>query len=68
MIPLSKETFFGNTSPDLKDRRIAELEAELAQAIATIRALREEIEQLKAKIDDLRRKRKRQATPFAREK
>jgi transposase len=55
-------------SPQDKERRIAELEAELAQAQATIAALREENKQLRAEIEALKRAGKRQATPFARQK
>jgi len=40
----------------------------LHEAQATIKALREEIEQLEGEVEKLKRKGKRQATPFAREK
>jgi transposase len=59
---------FGNTSPDSKDQRIAELESQLAQAQATIQALGERIQQLEAEVQALQRAGKRQATPFARRK
>jgi len=49
-----------------KERRIAELEAELAQAQATIATLRAENKQLREEIEELKRASKRQATPFAR--
>lgn len=52
--------------PDPKDKRIAELEAELAQARATIGRLQQQLERLLKEMDALKRSGKRQATPFAR--
>jgi len=57
---------FGDTFPDPKDQRIAELEAQLAQAQATIQALRDRVQGLEAEMEALKRAGKRQATPFAR--
>jgi len=53
----------GNTNklPNTKDQRIAELEKQLAQALAMIQKLQKEVEELK-------RAGKRQAAPFARRK
>jgi len=56
------------TLPDPKDQRIAELEAQLAQALALIQRLQKQVERLQAEVDELRRAGKRQATPFARRK
>ena len=53
---------------DPKDQRIAELEAQLAQALALIQKLQKQVERLQAEVDELRRAGKRQATPFARRK
>jgi transposase len=53
---------------DPKDRRIAELEEQLAQALATIQKLQKQVERLQAEVEELRRAGKRQATPFARRK
>lgn len=50
-----------NKLPDTKDQRIAELEKQLAQALAMIEKLQKEVEELK-------RAGKRQAAPFARRK
>jgi len=54
--------------PDPKDQRIAELEAQLAQALTLIQKLQKQVERLQAEVDELRRAGKRQATPFARRK
>jgi transposase len=56
------------TLPDPKDRRIAELEAQLAQALSTNQKLKKQVEELQAEVEELRRSGKRQATPFARRK
>jgi len=53
-------------APDPKDQRMAELERQLAEAQATIRTLREQIERLQAEVESLKRSGKRQAVPFAR--
>ena len=50
-----------NKLPSTKDQRIAELEKQLAQALAMIQKLQKEVEELK-------RAGKRQAAPFARRK
>jgi len=55
-----------HTLPDPKDKRIAELEEQLAQALATIQRLQKRVEFLQAKVEELERAGKRQATPFAR--
>jgi transposase len=54
--------------PDPKDQRIAELEAQLAQAQALIQKMQQQLERLQAEVEELRRAGKRQATPFARRK
>jgi len=54
------------TLPDAKDQRIAELEQQLAQALATIQKLQQQVEELQSKVEELKRVGKRQATPFAR--
>jgi hypothetical protein len=54
--------------PDPKERRIAELENQLAQAHATIEALQEQLRQLQAAVEAQKRAGKRQATPFSRQK
>jgi len=54
--------------PDPKDQRIAELEAQLAQAQAIIQKMQKQLERLQAEVEALRRAGKRQATPFARRK
>jgi len=57
------------TQPDWKDQRIAELEEQLSQALATIQKLQkleQEVERLRARVEELERVGKRQATPFAR--
>ncbi len=54
---------------DSKDQRIAELEEQLSQALATIQKLQKlekEVERLQARVEELERAEKRQATPFAR--
>ena len=58
---------------DVKGKRIAELEQQLAQALAIIERQEKQIErlqqlgaQLQAEVEDLKRLGKRQATPFAR--
>lgn len=53
---------------DWRDRRIAELEAQLQQAKAENAALKEQIAQLQRQIAELERSGKRQATPFSRRK
>jgi len=72
----------GHLSPDLKDRRIAELERQLAEALAKIERLQAgnaelerrltealaKIKVLQAENEALKRAGKRQATPFARRK
>jgi len=62
-----------NTLPDTKDKRIAELEQQLSQAMAIIQRQQKQIErlqqlstQLQAEVEELKRAGKRQATPFAR--
>ena len=55
-----------NTLPDSKDQRIAELEKQLSQALAIIEKQQKEIERLQARVEELERAGKRQATPFAR--
>jgi transposase len=58
-----------NTPPDSKDQRIAELEEQLSQALATIKKLQkleQEVERLQARVEELERAGKRQAAPFAR--
>lgn len=60
-----------NTLPDWKDQRIAELEEQLSQALTTIEKLQKlekEVERLQARVEELERAGKRQATPFARRK
>jgi transposase len=57
--------------PESKDQRIAELEEQLAQALATIQQLQKlqkEVERLQAEVEELKRAGKRQAAPFARRK
>ena len=56
------------TQSDLKDERIAELEAQLAEARAANEQLKQQLERLQAEIEGLRRAGKRQATPFGRRK
>jgi transposase len=57
-----------STLPDPKDQRIADLEAQLAQAQAIIQKMQKQLERLQAEVEVLRRAGKRQATPFARRK
>jgi transposase len=60
-----------NPLPESKDQRIAELEEQLAQALATIQQLQKlqkEVERLQAEVEELKRAGKRQAAPFARRK
>ena len=52
--------------PDTKDKRIAELEEQLAQALAIIQKLQRQVELLQVEVEELKRAGKRQATPFAR--
>jgi len=52
--------------PNPKDQRIAELEAELQRQHAINHRLQQELELLRAKVEELERAGKRQATPFAR--
>jgi len=54
------------TQPSTKGQRIAELEQELRQALATIQKLQHEVELLRVKVEEWKRAGKRQATPFAR--
>ena len=54
--------------PDTKDKRIAELEQQLAQALAVIQKLQKQVELLQVEVEELKRAGKRQATPFARRK
>ena len=55
-----------NPGSDSKDKRIAELEQQLVQALATIEKLQKQMELLKIRVNELERAEKRQATPFAR--
>lgn len=62
-----------NSLPDSKDKRIAELEQQLSQAMMIIQRQQKQIErlqelstQLQAEVEELKRAGKRQATPFAR--
>ncbi len=55
-----------NDLPDPKDHEIAELKQQLAQALATIQKLRQQVERLQAEVEELKHAGKRQATPFAR--
>jgi transposase len=58
-----------NALPESKDQRIAELEEQLAQALATIQQLQKlqkEVDRLQAEVEELKRAGKRQAAPFAR--
>ena len=58
-----------NALPDPKDKRIAELEQQLAEALALIQQLqkvRRQVELLQAEVEELKRAGKRQAAPFAR--
>jgi transposase len=51
-----------------KDQRIAELEQQLSQALATIEKLQKLVELLRVEVEELERAGKRQATPFGRRK
>jgi len=53
---------------DPRDKRIAELEAQLRARDAVIAELQEQMRQLQERLDGAKRAGKRQATPFAREK
>jgi hypothetical protein len=62
-----------NSLPDSKDKRIADLEEQLSQAMIIIQRQQKQIErlqelstQLQAEVEELKRAGKRQATPFAR--
>jgi len=55
-----------HSTPDLRDQRIAELERQLAEALAIIEVSRRENGELKAEIERLKRSGKRQAVPFER--
>ena len=55
-----------NKLPDPKDRRIAELEQQLVQALATIEKLERQAHLLQTEVEELKRAGKRQAAPFAR--
>jgi len=55
-----------NDLPDSKDQRIAELEQQLVQALATIQRLEKQVQLLQTEVEELKRSGKRQATPFAR--
>ena len=57
-----------NTLPDPKDKRIAELEQQLAQALEILQKVQRQLELLKVENEELRRAGKRQAAPFARRK
>lgn len=52
--------------PNSKDQRIVELEQQLAQALATIQKLEQQVEALQSKVEELERAGKRQAAPFMR--
>jgi transposase len=55
-----------NQVPDAKDKRIAELEQQLVQALAMIQKLEKQVQWLQAEVEEQKRAGKRQATPFAR--
>lgn len=55
-----------NKLPEAKDKRIAELEQQLVQALATIQKLEKQVQLLQTEVAELKRSGKRQATPFAR--
>lgn len=57
-----------DTQLEAKDKRIAELEEQLAQALATIQKLQKQVERLQARVEELERAGRRQAAPFARRK
>jgi len=54
--------------PDPRDQRIAELEAQLAAALALVARLQARVRELEQQVAELQRSGKRQATPFARKK
>jgi len=54
--------------PDPRDQRIAELEAQLAAALALVARLQARVRELEHQVAELQRSGKRQATPFARKK
>lgn len=53
--------------PDPKGQRIAELENQLAQALASIEKLEEQVREHQEEVESLKRAGKRQATPFSRQ-
>ena len=55
-----------NKQPDPKDKRISELEQQLAQALEILQKVQRQLELLKVENKELRRAGKRQAAPFAR--
>jgi transposase len=57
-----------DTLLEAKDKRIAELEEQLTQAVAVIQKQQKQIEQLQARVEELERAGRRQAAPFARRK
>jgi len=60
---------FSNGIPiDSRDRRIAELEAQLRECDRLIAALQEKVQHLEEELEKTKRAGKRQATPFARKK
>ena len=50
-----------------KEQQIAEMQEQLAQALAAIEKLKKQNELLRVEIEGLKRAGKRQATPFARQ-
>jgi transposase len=56
------------TALDLRDQRIAELEAQVRQGEARLAELQQKLADLQARLAELERASKRQATPFARQK
>jgi len=56
------------TALDLRDQRIAELEAQVRQGEARIAELQQKLAELQERLAELERAGKRQATPFARKK
>jgi DNA repair exonuclease SbcCD ATPase subunit len=54
------------TSLDPRDQRLADLEAQLRQALARIAELQQQVVDLQARLTEAERAGKRQATPFAR--
>jgi len=55
-----------NAFPNAKEQRIAELEEELARVLELNQRLQQELERLRAEVEELKRAGKRQAAPFAR--